>query len=55
MVQPLRTLRALTVLEQAGAPDAHRLLWDLAGGGPGAWLTREAEASRQRFAVRNKK
>jgi WD40 repeat protein len=52
--EPLRTLRALTVLEQAGALDAHHLLQELAGGGPAAWLTREAEASCQRLAVRQK-
>jgi hypothetical protein len=52
--EPLRTLRALTVLEQAATLDAHRLLQDLASGGSGAWLTREAEASCQRSAVRHK-
>jgi RNA polymerase sigma factor (sigma-70 family) len=50
--EPLRTLRALTVLEQAGAPDARRLLQELAGGAPGAWLTQQAMASCQRLAAR---
>jgi hypothetical protein len=52
--EPLRTLRALAVLEQAGTLDARRLLQELASGGPGAWLTCEAEASCQRLAVRHK-
>jgi RNA polymerase sigma factor (sigma-70 family) len=53
--EPLRTLRAITVLERAGAPDAHRLLREVAAGEPGAWLTGVAEASCQRLAVRNPK
>jgi hypothetical protein len=52
--EPLRTLRALTVLEQAGTLDARRLLQELASGGPGAWLTQEAEAACQRLAAGHK-
>jgi RNA polymerase sigma factor (sigma-70 family) len=48
----LRALRALTVLEQAGTSEARRVLQDLASGGPGVWLTREAEAARKRVEAR---
>ncbi len=52
--ESLRTLRALTVLENANTSDARRLLQELASGGPGAWLTQEAEAACQRLAARQK-
>jgi RNA polymerase sigma factor (sigma-70 family) len=40
----LRARRALEVLERAGTPEARRVLQALAGGAPGAWLTRDAKA-----------
>jgi hypothetical protein len=43
--EPLRTLRALAVLERADTPEARHLLRELAGGAPGAWLTQEAKAN----------
>ncbi|MCI0463691.1 MAG: sigma-70 family RNA polymerase sigma factor [Gemmataceae bacterium] len=45
-----RTYRALQVLEQAGTAEARQLLGTLAGGAPGAWLTREARACLDRLA-----
>jgi WD40 repeat protein len=45
----LRLFRALEVVEHTGAPEARRLLADLAGGLPGALLTREARASLKRL------
>src|SRR5207253_3138441 len=50
--EALRTLRALEVLEHAGA-EGHRLLRELAGGGDEARLTREARASLKRLARRS--
>jgi Tol biopolymer transport system component len=46
----LRELRAVEVLEQAGTPDARRLLEDLAGGVAEAPLTREAKAALARLS-----
>jgi hypothetical protein len=45
----LQQLRALEALEQMGTPAARKLLAELAGGAAGAWLTREARASRERL------
>jgi RNA polymerase sigma factor (sigma-70 family) len=45
----LRMLRAVEVLEHAGGAEARGLLEELAGGAPGAWLTREARASLDRL------
>jgi WD40 repeat protein len=44
----LRQVRAVEVLEGIGTPDAWRVLNQLAGGAPGARLTREAQSSLQR-------
>jgi WD40 repeat protein len=48
----LRQLRAVEALEYAGSNEAKRLLEELAGGAPDAWLTREAKASRERLKSR---
>jgi hypothetical protein len=48
----LRSLRAVEALEHAGTEPAQRLLIRLAGGAPGARLTREAQAALQRLARR---
>jgi WD40 repeat protein len=48
----LRLLRAVEALEYAGGAEARRLLRELAGGAPGAWLTREAQASLGRLERR---
>jgi hypothetical protein len=50
--EPLRTLRAVAVLERAGTPESRRLLETLAEGVPGAWLTREAKAACDRLGLR---
>jgi hypothetical protein len=42
--------RALEVLEHAAVPESRQLLETLASGLEGAWLTREARASRDRMA-----
>src|SRR5262249_62296244 len=48
----LRMLRAVEALEHAGSAEARRLLEELAGGDPEAWLTREAKASVERLDKR---
>src|SRR5262249_12125121 len=45
----LQALRAIEVLERINDREARRLLEELAGGLPGAWLTREAEQALQRL------
>jgi RNA polymerase sigma factor (sigma-70 family) len=42
----LRAVRALEALEQLATPDARRLVEELAGGAPEAWLTREAKTTK---------
>ncbi|MFO0842599.1 MAG: hypothetical protein U0797_09420 [Gemmataceae bacterium] len=44
----IRALRAVELLERIGTPAARRALAELAGGAPGARLTREAKATRDR-------
>jgi RNA polymerase sigma factor (sigma-70 family) len=44
----LRQQRALELLERMDSPEAQRLLRELAGGAPEAWLTLEAQASLRR-------
>jgi RNA polymerase sigma factor (sigma-70 family) len=41
----LRRMRALEVLEGADTPESRHVLQTLAGGAPGAWLTRQAKAA----------
>ncbi|HTU89062.1 MAG TPA: hypothetical protein VMF69_03095 [Gemmataceae bacterium] len=48
----LQALRAVAVLEDIGAPEARRLLQELAKGAPEARLTREAKASLKRLERR---
>jgi WD40 repeat protein len=48
----LRVARAVMVLELAGTPAARRLLQELAGGAPGALLTRQAQAALGRLEKR---
>jgi WD40 repeat protein len=45
----LTAMRVTEVLEHIATPQARRLLQRLAGGAEGAWLTREAQASRARL------
>ncbi len=47
--ESLRQVRAVQALEEAATPAARRLLDRLAGGDPGATLTREANAARARL------
>jgi WD40 repeat protein/beta-lactamase regulating signal transducer with metallopeptidase domain len=48
--EQLRVVRAVEALEQIGTAEALRLLKTLAGGGPGALTTREAQAALDRLA-----
>jgi hypothetical protein len=48
----LRASRAVEVAEHLGSAEARRLLEDLARGAPGAWLTEQARAARERLARR---
>jgi WD40 repeat protein len=52
--EKVRQWRALEVLEKAATPEAVGLLTDLAGGAPGARLTREARAALDRLAALTK-
>ncbi|HZY90155.1 MAG TPA: WD40 repeat domain-containing protein, partial [Gemmataceae bacterium] len=47
---PLRSARAVEVLEWIGTPGAVRLIGELAGGADDARLTREANAAKQRLS-----
>jgi RNA polymerase sigma factor (sigma-70 family) len=47
----VQQLRAVTVLERAGTPEARTLLAELAGGAPDARLTREARAALGRLTA----
>ncbi|MCI0460403.1 MAG: PQQ-binding-like beta-propeller repeat protein [Gemmataceae bacterium] len=50
--EPLRSLRAVEVLERIGTPEARRVLQRLADGEPEALVTREARAALQRLERR---
>jgi hypothetical protein len=50
--EPLRTSRAIEVLERIAAPEARQLLTKLAAGAPGAEPTREAKAALERLTKR---
>jgi hypothetical protein len=45
----LRVLRSLEVLERIGSSEARQVIQILAGGAPGAQLTREAKAALRRL------
>jgi RNA polymerase sigma factor (sigma-70 family) len=47
---PIRELRAVELLELIGSSDAQAVLWALAGGAPGARLTREARDALERLS-----
>jgi WD40 repeat protein len=51
--EPLRTIRAVAVLERAGTADSQRLLKNLASGPSGFRATREAAAALARLADRS--
>lgn len=53
--EPLRSLRAVEILERIGSPAARRLLETLAAGTAEARLTREAAAALQRLAWRSER
>ena len=50
-----RDVRAVRVLEQAGTPDARKLLEALAKESVGWWVAQEAKAALQRLAGRGAK
>jgi RNA polymerase sigma factor (sigma-70 family) len=50
--EALRSVRAVAVLEDVATPPARQLLEEVAGGAPGARLTRGAKASLERLARR---
>src|SRR5262249_35236776 len=49
--EPLRTVRAIRVLEQIGTPEARAILEKLAKGDPDARETQEAKGSLERLAA----
>jgi hypothetical protein len=50
--QRLRQVRAVELLERIGTPESRKILENLAGGVPAAWLTQEAKAALARLATR---
>jgi hypothetical protein len=55
LTQRQRDVRAVRVLEQAGTPEAKKLLEALAKESPGSWVVEEARAALQRLNQRDQK
>jgi hypothetical protein len=49
--EPLRMVRAITVLEYAATPEAKQLLEDLARGAEGALMTEETRKAVERLKI----